>query len=276
VSEATRPLTIASLAVFGVRPDRDTRTYYRLLLNNLRSQTDLPVVVYTNEPDGFDPGIQVVFIDDYMPLATRLWDDKDWQRTYAHRLRWHPKNTGLAQFAMPHLPMVYLSKCAAMIEAARTFGDVLWLDAGLLFSVRYNHQVPPDWRGYDAAKLENELLPWLRMRQAERRPVFATIPRKWRINKNHRPTFHGLSYNDMSMLGRASGTHPDTAYVVAGAALMLPETAAVIEAEFAKVWQEMLDQGRAGTEETVLSVLRWKHRWTGVPVTEWVRRMVAD
>lgn len=274
--EPTRPLTIASLALFGMRPDRDTRTYYRLLLNNLRTQTDLPMVVYTNEPDGFAEGIEIVEVADHERLAEKYWPARDWQGEYAARLKWHPKNQGLAQFSMPHLPMVYLAKCAAMTEAAHTYGDVLWLDAGLLFSVLYDHQVPADWQGYDSAKLENELLAWLKVRQAERQPVFATIPRKWRINKNHRPTFHGLSYNDMSRLARASQAKADKCYVVAGAALMLPETALAIDAEFRQVWQSMLDQGRAGTEETVLSVLRWRHRWLGVPVTEWVRRLVAD
>ncbi|MBX3110424.1 MAG: hypothetical protein KF857_00320 [Fimbriimonadaceae bacterium] len=273
---ATRPLTIASLALFGMRPDRDTGTYYRLLLNQLRGQTDLPMVVYTNEPWGFVDGIELVTVADHVEMARKYWAAEDWQEQYAVRLRWHPKNEGLSQFSMPHLPMVYLAKCAAMTGAAKAYGDVLWLDAGLLFSVVYDHRVPEDWQGYDRDKLDKELLAWLRVRQEERKPVFATVPRKWRPNKNHRPTFHGLSFNDMSRLAQATGARADSAYVVAGAALMLPETAATIDAEFPAVWQSMLAQGRAGTEETVLSVLRWRHGWLGVSVEEWVRRMVPD
>ena len=38
---------------------------------------------------------------------------------------------------------------------------------------------------------------------------------------------------------------------------------AQIEKEASSVWEEVLKIGRAGTEENILSVLRWKHNWNG-------------
>jgi hypothetical protein len=67
----------------------------------------------------------------------------------------------------------------------------------------------------------------------------------------------------MSKVARACGATPDEHYVVGGTARVTQVMVAQIEKEASSVWEEVLKIGRAGTEENILSVLRWKHNWNG-------------
>ena len=166
---------------------------------------------------------------------------------------------------------VYLAKTAIMLELASTYGKIIWLDAGLLFSVNFDHSIPTAWKGYDANLLANALQPL-----AEKNEILTmTVPRKSRVFKNHRPSFHGLSFNDMTKLANSSGAMPDDRYLVAGAIVLNAKNAQRIEDEFPTVWSTMLDQGRIGTEENVLSIMRWKENWPSLTVGEWMANLTA-
>jgi hypothetical protein len=258
----------------GFRPDRDTGRYYRLLLNDLRAKWDGPLHVATNDPHGFDPGIDLESVNNIAALRRCLWDDDDWQDQYHRRLGWHARNHGIGQYKFPHMIEVYLAKTELMLRAAERFGEIVWLDAGLLFSVFHDHAVPETWAGYDRVRLNEGLGPWLDSFTHDR-PVVATIPRKWRPLKNRRPSFHGLTYLDMGDLARRAETRAESFYTVAGAMRLSAADAAVIRREWPNVWGPMLDMGRAGTEETVLSVLTWRHRWHAVPLAEWMTRLAV-
>ena len=66
------PVTIASCAFFGFRPDRDHGDYYRLLLNDLAAKKgDARLVVATNRPEGFHPSIEVRHVPDITPYRDR-------------------------------------------------------------------------------------------------------------------------------------------------------------------------------------------------------------
>lgn len=268
------PLTLASCALIGFRPDRDTGRYYRLLLNDLRAKWDGPLHVTTNEPAGFAKGIELESVTDIAALRKCLWDNDRWENDYHLRLGWHPRNHGIGQYKFSHMIEVYLAKTELMLRAAERFGEIVWLDAGLLFSVFHDHQLPESWSGYDRALLNEDLLPWLNRFPGDR-PVVATIPRKWRPLKNHRPSFHGLTYHDMGKLARQSGVKTQPFYTVAGAMRLTAEDAALIRREWPAIWSQMLAQGRAGTEETVLSVLAWRHHWHAVPLAEWMTRVAV-
>lgn len=268
------PLTLASCALIGFRPDRDTGRYYRLLLNDLRAKWDGPLHVATNEPAGFDPGINLQTVTDVAALRRCLWDDDQWQEEYHRRLGWHPRNYGIGQYKFPHMIEVYLAKTELMLRAAEQYGEIVWLDAGLLFSVFHDHAVPDDWTGYDRDRLNQGLSPWLDRFHRDR-PVVATIPRKWRPLKNHRPSFHGLTYHDMGGLAHRAQAKPLPFYTVAGAMRLSAQDAALIRREWPAIWADMLGMGRAGTEETVLSVLAWRHNWHPVPLAEWMTRVAV-
>ena len=269
-----RPLVIASCALMGFRPDRDTGRYYRLLLNDLRDKWDGPLHVATNDPAGFSEGIDLEPVPDVAALRRCLWDDERWQDEYHRRLGWHPRNHGIGQYKFPHMIEVYLAKTELMLRAAERFGEIVWLDAGLLFSVFHDHAVPDHWTGYSRPLLNEGLAPWLQGFSQDR-PVVATIPRKWRPLKNHRPSFHGLTFHDMGRLARQALAKPQPFYAVAGAMRLSAQDAGMIRREWPSIWQSMLDLGRAGTEETVLSVLAWRHNWHAVPLAEWMRRVAV-
>lgn len=220
--------TSHNLTIVGTIPaGPDTTNAGTEFFNDLRSKTDLPIVVFTADPGNCIEGIK-----------TR-------------------------SFATGSHPWM-----ATLAAATEEFGDVLWLDGHHLLHGEIQGPVSP-------AKIEKELLPWLRVRQAERLPVWATRPRNWWANSEESSGV-GLTYDDMTDLARACEIRPGSGYVCPAAALVLPETAKVIAEEFEGIKQRLTSRWPRGDEATVLSILRWRHRWLGVDAYEWARRLVAD
>lgn len=264
------PVTYASCAFFGVRPDRDRGDYYRLLLNDLAAKKgEARLVVATNRPEGFHPDIEVVHVPDLAPYRRRMWDADEPEAHVVRALGTDRRTRRLAQFSQPQMVSVYLAKTAILAELAQREGKVVWLDAGLLFSALYDHNVPEHWKGYDAGLLQDRLQPFAQATAVR----MLGFRRKLRPHKLFRPHFHGLSYVDMARLARLSGTKGDGWYVAAGALVLDAAGGKLIEEEFPKVWQDLLAMGRCGTEENVLSVLRWKHGWDLDPFDVWMPRL---
>ncbi|MBS1707616.1 MAG: hypothetical protein JSS65_02715 [Armatimonadetes bacterium] len=261
------PVTLASCAFFGVRKDREPEKYYRLLLNDLAKKKGAArLVVATNDPTDFDPAIEVVLVTSIDEYRKRIWDVDDPDQEVVRLFDWSWRNTRLDEYQMPGLVSVYLAKSAITCELARRFGKIVWLDAGLLFSVVYDHRVPEVWEGYSQERLEHRLQPLAH----ESTSLFVAIPRQWRLFKNNRPHFHGLSYNDMARFARAAGTLPDDTYTAAGAMVLDAATAAQMETEMARDWRLMTEMGRCGTEENALSVFRWRNRLPGMDLKSWM------
>ena len=267
------PPTIVSAAFFGLRTDRDTRAYYSTLLNQLAPIYPGPVHVFTNDPGAFGHGIEVEKVDDLGPFMAEIWPDPDWEAKVRPLLGWHRRNHRLAQWRQPRLLLPWLAKPGLVRRAAERHGPVFWLDAGLLYSVDHGHSVPAVPVGYDEGLIYDRLLPALERAARSPVPTVATVDRKGGWHKACRPTFHGLSWADMGQLARRCGARPDASHTV-GAAAYWPEgwPARVID-EGRDVWRKMLGMGRIGTEETVLSVLRWKHGWDGLSTQSWCRLM---
>jgi len=250
-----KEMQVVSAVFSGYRPDRDVSRYYADLLNRLAETLNINLLVFTNEPSLFSERVQTITINDLKRYRQLVWNDKDWESTYHTNLGWHPKNRHLAQYRFDRLVEVYLSKLGLKVEAHRMVGDFLWLDAGLLNSVLGLNSD----RFYSLQGFERLRDLW----RGDHGELTALIDRKSRLLKNHRPSFHGLSFNDMSKVARACGATPDEHYVVGGTARVTQVMVAQIEKEASSVWEEVLKIGRAGTEENILSVLRWKHNWNG-------------
>lgn len=266
------PVTFASCAFFGFRPDRDHGEYYRLLLNDLAAKKGgARLVVATNRPEGFHPGIEIIHVPDITPYRRRLWDVADPAATVTRILGANRRNRRLAQYSQPQMISVYLAKTAILAELAQKEGKVVWLDAGLLFSVLYDHAVPDHWRGYDEGLLRDELQPFAQANAVR----LLSFRRKLRPHKLFRPHFHGLSYVDMARLARGVGAKADNWYVAAGAMVLDAKAGKLIEEEFPQVWQNVIETCRCGTEETVLSILRWKHAWPADPFERWTPRLTT-
>jgi len=261
------PVTIASCAFFGVRQNRDAEGYYRLLLNDLaRKKGAARMVVATNEPAGFDSSIEILHVPDFDLYRRRIWDCEDFESKVVDLFSWSWRNSRLEVCRMPRLVSIYLAKTAICCEMAREAGKVVWLDAGLLFSAVYGHQVPRSWQGYSQARLAEKLQPFAADRSAE----FIIFPRRCQIFKNKRPHFHGLSYDDMSQLARSAGTRPDKFYTAAGAMVLDASAAALMEAELPNLWRLVTDMGKCSTEENILSLFRWRHGVPGRTQAEWM------
>jgi hypothetical protein len=265
--------TLVSAAFFGLRSDRDTLAYYSTLLNDLAGFYPGRVIVYTNEPGAFGSRIQAERVNDLRPFMAEIWPDTDWEAQVLPLLSWHKRNRRLAQWAYPRLLLPWLAKLGLVKAAAQRHGPVFWLDAGLLYSVDHGRSVPARPVGYDPARVSRLLLPALAEAAGSTVPTVATVPRKGGWLKSWRPTFHGLSRRDMARLARRCGAAPDDRYTVGAVAYWPSDWPVRVIDEGADVWRKMLDMGRIGTEETVLSVLRWKHGWHGRPVGEWCRLM---
>ncbi len=257
-----KEMQVVSAVFSGYRPDRDVSRYYADLLNRLADTLNINLLVFTNEPSLFSGRVQTITLDNLERYRQLVWNAPDWASVYHTNLGWHPKNKHLAQYRFDRLVEVYLSKLGLKVEAHRIVGDFLWLDAGLLNSVL----------GLDSGRFYS-LQGFERLRELwldDHGEFTALIDRKSRLLKNHRPSFHGLSFNDMSKLARACGATPDEYYVVGGTARVTQVMVEQIEKEASSVWAEVLKLGRAGTEENILSVLRWKHKWNGEPLEKLV------
>ncbi|MFZ4508148.1 MAG: hypothetical protein ACOYON_10695 [Fimbriimonas sp.] len=264
---------IVSAAFFGYRSDRETGRYYRLLLNDFVEKTGHPVLVYTNEPTGFHPLIKTQFVDDLNPYIRRIWPDPEWQERYRTALAWHSRNQRLAQASNPKLAAVYLSKLALFTDALENLDEALWLDAGLLFSVYSGHEVPDSSPGYSLERIESQFIPMLRGHRENGTPLVATIPRRWNLLKNHRPQFHGMSYNDMSKLAQTCRCSAQNYYVVSGLFYFPKAQMKSVSEEFGEVWNEILKANRVGTEENVMSILSWRHGYDHLPMRDWVQML---
>lgn len=260
-------IQIVSCVFSGYRTDRDVNTYYVDLLNRLYRDTKANLCMFTNIADAFDAGIETVPVPNLQPYREMVWVDPNWQSIYHRNLGWHPRNYGLTQYSQETLVEVYLAKLGLKVEANKRFGSYLWLDAGLLNSVLGVEAHAK----YNPTKFEEKFLSQMNPSQE----LVALRPRKFRLHKNHRPSFHGLSFNDMTKLGRNYGARPDHWYVVGGTGWLTDSVIKAIESESATVWNDLLALGRAGTEENILSVLRWKHGWTGVELEQLVSQMVG-
>ena len=264
---------IVSAAFFGYRSDRDTGRYYRLLLNDFVEKTGHPVLVYTNEPTGFHPLITTQFVDDLSPYIRRIWPDPEWQERYRAALAWHSRNQRLAQASNPKLAAVYLSKMALFTDALEDCDEALWVDSGLLFSAYYGHEVPEVYRGYSVERIQSQFLPSLRASRDAGKPLFATLPRRWNILKNHRPQFHGMSFNDMKALAKVSQCQDQDYYIFGGLFYVPRSHANTITSEFGEIWNHILSANRVGTEENVMSVLSWRHNYPRIPIRQWIQML---
>jgi hypothetical protein len=262
---------VVSCAFFGERTDRDPRAYYTPLLADFAAKSKATVIVYTNDPAAFPAHVETRLLDSVGPLVQRLWPDPNWQAIYTRNLQWHTKNQRMAQARHPSLGGIYLAKTALLQETLEEFGDVLWLDAGFLFSVYHDHTVPPAWAGYDPKRIESELIPMINRARKVKAPFVALKPRKSEFWKNHRPTFNGMSYSGMERLARKFSARTDGFYTMAGMLYAEQSMARALRAEFSQIWKAVIDSGQIGTEENVMSVLRWKYRWPGLPLDDWAQ-----
>lgn len=252
-------MTIATSALFGFRPERDSKGYYRLLLNELAEHTDLRIVAATNDPSQLSPRIETVIVENLDDWADRIWKVPNRDEEVRRLAGWHSSNRKRDLFQQPHLVSVYLAKIALWCEIGRRVGPCVWLDAGLVFSVCYDHDVPEGWRGYDPDKLKNEFLPFAARHD---KPCLTHFPRRRRWFQEGRPHFHGMSYRAMDQLARLSNARPDDK-CAAAAVMSLPDGYAdPVQTEFTETWHRMVGLGQIGTEENILTVMRWRHGWS--------------
>ncbi|MFX8612721.1 hypothetical protein ABTM13_20060, partial [Acinetobacter baumannii] len=73
--------------------------------------------------------------------ANQIWNVSDRDQVVRRLAGWHPSNQKRDLYQKPHLVSVYLAKIALWCEIARRVGPCVWLDAGLVFSVCYDHDV---------------------------------------------------------------------------------------------------------------------------------------
>ncbi|MFN3730046.1 MAG: hypothetical protein ACK4XJ_10070 [Fimbriimonadaceae bacterium] len=265
-----QPFRIFSCALFGLRPERDRHHYYRLLLNDLATKTNLPIIVATNQPEAFDRKINTIHVTSVEAWSEQIWPASSHAMDAIARsyLGWHRKNQRLYQYQNPQVVRAYLAKTALIAYAAKRYGSLLWLDAGFLFSAVYDHTVPTNWVGYSPKKIESRLIPLLTGK--EERVLVTTYPRKKRFLRQFRPDFHGMSYRCMNRLARAANATPTDHYTLAPLLYFPKGSAETLLDEFREVWQKMLGLKRLGTEENVLSVLRWRHGWDGMSTEQWL------
>lgn len=136
------------------------------------------------------------------------------------------------------------------------------------FCAVYDHTVPTNWVGYSPKKIESRLIPLLTGK--EERDLVTTYPRKKRFLRQFRLDFHGMSYRCMNRLARAANATPTDHYTLAPLLYFPKGSAETLLDEFREVWQKMLGLKRLGTEENVLSVLRWRHGWDGMSTEQWL------
>lgn len=265
-------MQIVSGAFFGIRPDRDAMGYYREALRSLAEASSAPIRVFTNDVSQLDPRLDRVTIESMAEVRRRLVDAPDWEAEYRRRLAWHPKNTRLAQYQMVGLPDMYAGKMQLLLESCSPAG-AFWIDAGLPFSVYYGHSVPAAWPGYSRERVDGVLRPFLLRANDEGRVVLTQFRFKRRLHKLFRPTFHGLSAVDMLRLAKRVGAKPDGYYCAACCQLIPASEAEQVRRDFQEIWQAMWDMGRAGTEETILTVMRWKRGYEARSTGEWLDLM---
>jgi hypothetical protein len=263
------PFTIGTCALFGYRPDRDRLRYYQLLVNQLCAVSPFPVVVATNRPDEFQQVDRVIPVEDAGALRQKIWEEPNWQTEYLARLGHHPRNRSLAQFQDPRLVEVYLAKMSLIFAMNEMLGDLLWIDAGFLFSAVYQHNVTADWQGYCPVQLA--ALPATISSGPPTEPVLFQIPRKKRLFRTRRPHFHGLSWHDMESLALRNQIKSHPHYIAAGIGYYPAGFAENHQNEFKALWADHVAYGRAGTEETIISLMSWRHAWKSLTLTEWVR-----
>lgn len=267
-------LPLVSGAFFGLRHDRDSYSYYSKLLANLAEQSGQRLTVFTNEPDRLDPGLNCLHVPSLEPYVRSVWDVDDWKLRYHKALERHKRNLTSAQYLYPDLPAMYLAKVPLMCEAAKTHGACLWIDAGLLFSTHFDHKVPNHDVGYHAESLRDRFFP-AAQNLADLSHVFVShFTRKYKLFRNNVPRFHGSSHRDMDAYATKLGLVPDMTYVAAGVFYVHASAADSLLNEFRDAWRVLIDMGGIGTEENVLSALRWRHGWPGLGVNEWVEQMV--
>lgn len=263
----------ATCALFGYRPDRDRQGYYRLLVNQLAEVADRKIVAATNEPSFLDPKIDAFKVDDLDTWAKKLWDADDRDGHVRRLVGWHPQNLAATIYTNPTLVAMYLAKTAILLELAERHGDILWLDAGLFFSHVYGHEVPDGWKGYDPERMQAKLDPVVRRFQAQGVPAMATFHRKRKLFRGDRPHFHTLSFHDMTRLAEKIGATSGREYVTAPVIFLPAAWVPRLREDFRQAWAAMVELGRMGTEENILSVLMWKHQWPGLTVEGWIDLM---
>lgn len=266
-------MTIATCALFGFRPERDEKGYYQLLLNDLADRTGVEIIAATNDPSRLHPRIETIKVDGLDSWADLIWK-VDRRDDEVRRLAgWHSSNRKRDLYQQPHLVSVYLAKIALWCEMGRRVGPCVWLDAGLVFSVCCDHDVPSDWKGYEPDLVENQFLPYV---TSHRSPCLTHFPRRRRFLQEGRPHFHGMSYRAMDQLARQSGARPDDK-CAAAAVMTLPDGFAdAVQDEFTETWHRMVALGQIGTEENILTVMRWKHGWESLSHDEWLQKLRAE
>lgn len=163
----------------------------------------------------------------------------------------------MPQYEKPELNALYLAKLGLIDAAVRAYGDILWLDAGYLFSQKYRHQVPEGWKGYDRAGLDALLGGTMADYARRGRPYLSGFYRKPRWYKPRKEFLHGATWSQMSRLARHFHARRDRIYVNASL-LFIPGAYWRERYPFlVEIWKFMEAQGIPGTEENVLSVLRW-------------------
>lgn len=256
---------LVSAAFFGIRPDRDTQGYYRDALKELVAAYPGEAIVLTNDLGQFpELAVEAFFVDDYGKYAREVWPSPDLERyrQNASKSRGGRKN---AQSSKPELSLVWLAKTVLAMDDAVMNGPVWWVDAGLRNSMY----------GVGRARYIEAGL----VQEGERlvsggQECFATIERKPRAARPWRHDFHGANRWEMERLARRFGvTQTDEQHVVGGMMFLTRDVADTVLMEFGEVWQTMLDMGIAGTEETVLSVLRWKYGWSAQDLRDWSDRI---
>jgi hypothetical protein len=260
-------MTIATCALFGFRPERDQKGYYRHLLNDLADRSDVQIVAATNDPSQLSPRIRTVQVDQLDPWADRIWNVSNRDETVRRLAGWHSSNKKRDLYQQPHLVGVYLAKIALWCEIARQVGPCVWLDAGLVFSVCYDHDVPQGWKGYDAELLRERFIPYS---GSQSEPVLTHFSRRRRWFQEGRPHFHGMSYRAMDQLAHRSGAKPDDRCAAAAVMVMPGGRCDEFQDEFREVWHRSVEMGQIGTEENVLTVQRWKHGWKSHSHDEWL------
>jgi hypothetical protein len=260
-----------SLAFFDLRKDRDTRTYYSYLLENFAVAYPGRLVVFTNDAGVFSSEMETRELADLEPLLMNIWPEPNWRDIYRSNLAQNPRNSNLLQYQFPDLLLPWFSKISLIQKMLRELPEVIWIDAGLLFSVDHRHSIPEPLPSYDQARITECLPPVLKRGRDANCPILAGIPRTFRLTKVKRPHFHGMSYMDMGRAATGFTASARNDYIVGGAGYWPQSALSVLNHEVRAAWQAIRALERVGTEENILTLLAWKHGWPSLPVTAWCR-----
>jgi hypothetical protein len=246
-------------------PDRGRNDeYYYTLVHDLASKTDLNVRVYTNRPEHFSHNDRLTVIRvDLDEMVADVWPNSDWRNVYSALSSRKAELLGTAQVESQHLIGIWLSKIWVIRESLRSFNRTLWIDAGLLYSMKSDHRFDSSI-GYDAERLV-QLTALLNKRQTSQTlGVRFTFPG---------PTLHGIDVEEMRKCTTSANTN--NTGISAGLLCVHCDQITRLYDRWCDIWANLIANKQAGTEESILTILGWDQQIETMTWDEWFALLYA-